>query len=191
MNAFFESIKVFIEKVNLIICLLAIALTILVYQLVIKESLWAIFTFCISYVLFAGIYSLYVDFKEKLRQENEDRRLQEDKISRMQQAEARKQLEKSQTEARLRTIYASLPDEVKKGLELFYNLPKEDGGFRNTRILRKENIADFQVISHAITLIRLNFAFEDLIDTQSCFNSQIIKIMPEFYDIIEEMANKK
>lgn len=191
MNALFESIKAFIEKVNLVICLLAIAVAILVYQLVTKETLWALFAFCISYVLFAGIHSWYVGYKEELNQIDENRKLQEAEMSRRKMEEDRIKQEKSQTDARLRTIYASLPDEVKEGLELLYNLPQPDGGFRNSRILYIDNTEKYQVIYNAFTQIRFNLGLEYLIDSQSSIQSQIITIMPEFYDIIEEKANKK
>ena len=191
MNALFESIKAFVEKVNLVICFLAIAVAILVYQLVIRDTLWALFAFFISYVIFAGIHSWYVGYKENLKQIEENRKLQEAENCRKQMEESRKQQEKSQTEARLRTIYASLPDEVKEGLELLYNLPQADGGFRNSRILRIENTDEYQIIYNAFTQIRFNLGLEYLIDSQSSIQSRIITIMPEFYDIIEEKANKK
>ena len=46
MGEFFASIKAFLEKVNLITFLLALAVAIAVYQLLVRDWLWALFGFC-------------------------------------------------------------------------------------------------------------------------------------------------
>lgn len=191
MNELFASIKAFIEKVNLIIFLLALAVAIYTYQVIVKEILWAAFAFCISYVLFAGIHSCYISYKENLKHNEENRKLQEAASLRRQNEEIKIKQEKEQTEAHLRTIYASLPDEVKEGLELLYNLPQPEGGYSNSRIIKIENTDEYQIIFNAFTQIRFNLGLEYLMDAQHSIQSQIVTIMPEFYAIIEEKAKKK
>lgn len=191
MSELFASIKAFIEKGNIIIFLLAVAVAIFTYQVFTKEILWAVFAFCLSYAIFFGIYSWYKDYKDNLKQIEQDRKKQENESQRIKSEEAKLQKEKDQTLARLRTIYASLPDDVKEGLELFYNLPPTEGGFVNTRIVTVENEETYSKIYKAYTQIRFSLGLENLMESQHSIQSLIITIMPEFYSIIEEMAKKK
>lgn len=190
MSELFASIKALIEKVNLIIFLLALAVAIFTYQVIAKEILWAAFAFCISYVLFAGIHSCFISYKENLKQKEEKRKFQEAANLRKQNEEIKIKQDKEQKEAHLRTIYASLPDEVKEGLEMLYNLPQPEGGYSNSRIFKIENTDEYQIINNAFIQIRFNLNLEYLMEAQHSIQSQIITIMPEFYSIIEENAKK-
>jgi len=188
MSELFASIKAFIEKGNIIIFLLAVAVAIFIYQVFTKEILWAVFAFCLSYAIIFGIHSWHKDYKDNLKQIEQDRKKQENENQRIKSEEAELQKEKDQTLARLRTIYASLPDDVKEGLELFYNLPQTEGGFVNTRIVTVENEDTYSKIYKAYTQIRFNLGLENLMESQHSIQSLIITIIPEFYSIIEEKA---
>lgn len=74
MGEFFASIKAFLEKVNLIIFLLALAVAIAVYQLLVNDWLWALFGFCISYAVFAGVHSLYNVYRLNLKAKSEEKK---------------------------------------------------------------------------------------------------------------------
>lgn len=191
MSELFASIKAFIEKGNIIIFLLAVAAAIFTYQVLAKEILWAIFAFCLSYAAFYGIQNLYNDYKANLKQIEDNRKKQEAENIRKQQEDAQQQKEKEQIDARLRTIYASLPDDVKEGLELLYNLPQTEGGFINTRVVQVENTEKYQKITNAFNQIRFQLNLENLMDSQHSIQTQIITIMPDFYKIIEEKAKEK
>ena len=190
MSELFASIKAFIEKGNIIIFLLAVAVAIFTYQVFTKEILWAVFAFCLSYAIFFGIYSWYKDYKDNLKQIEQDRKKQENESQRIKSEEAKLQKEKDQTLARLRTIYASLPDDVKEGLELLYNLPQTEGGFTNTRIVAVENEETYSKIYKAYTQIRFNLGLDNLIESQHSIQSLIITINPDFYSIIEEKTKR-
>lgn len=190
MSELFASIKAFIEKGNIIIFLLAVAVAIFTYQVFTKEILWAVFAFCLSYAIFFGIYSWYKDYKDNLKQIEQDRKKQENESQRIKSEEAKLQKEKDQTLARLRTIYASLPDDIKEGLELLYNLPQTEGGFTNTRIVAVENEETYSKIYNAYTQIRFNLGLDNLIESQHSIQSLIITINPDFYSIIEEKTKR-
>ena len=190
MSELFASIKAFIEKGNIIIFLLAVAVAIFTYQVFTKEILWAVFAFCLSYAIFFGIYSWYKDYKDNLKQIEQDRKKQENESQRIKSEEAKLQKEKDQTLARLRTIYASLPDDVKEGLELLYNLPQTEGGFTNTRIVAVENEETYSKIYNSYTQIRFNLGLDNLIESQHSIQSLIITINPDFYSIIEEKTKR-
>ena len=191
MNELFASIKAFIEKGNIIIFLLAIAVAIFTYQILAREILWAIFAFCLSYAAFYGIHNLYNNHKASLKLIEDNRRKQEAEDIRRQQEEAKQQKEKEQIDARLRTIYASLPDDIKEGLELLYNLPQTEGGFTNARVVQVENTEEYQKITNAYNQIRFFLNLENLMESQHGIQTQIITILPAFYNIIEEKAKEK
>jgi septal ring factor EnvC (AmiA/AmiB activator) len=190
MSELFASIKAFIEKGNIIIFLLAVAVAIFTYQILARAILWSVFAFCLSYAAFYGIQNLYNDHKANIKQIEDNRKKQEAENIRKQQEDSQKQKEQEQIEARLRTIYASLPDDVKEGLELFYNLPQTEGGFVNARIVTVENEETYSKIYNAYTQIRFNLGLENLMESQHSIQSLIITIMPEFFSIIEEKAKK-
>ena len=68
MSELFASIKAFIEKGNIIIFLLAVAVAIFTYQILAREILWSVFAFCLSYAAFYGIQNLYNDHKANIKQ---------------------------------------------------------------------------------------------------------------------------
>ena len=94
MGEFFASIKAFLEKVNLITFLLALAVAIAVYQLLVRDWLWALFAFCISYAVFAGVHYLYNAYCLRVRAKAEDKRVREVNAVRMQAEKAKVQEEK-------------------------------------------------------------------------------------------------
>ena len=98
---------------------------------------------------------------------------------------------KEQKEARLRTIYASLPNDVKLGLDRLYHLPIPDGGYTNARIIRFEQLEEYSDIIQACSQIMVNLGLEDLIALQHCIESNIYTVSPDFYMIIEEKAKNK
>lgn len=191
MSELFASIKAFIEKGNIIIFLLAVAAAIFTYQMLASEILWAVFTFCLSYAILHGINSFIQKYKENLHKTEENRKKQEAYNIKKQTEEAINQKEKDQNDARLRMIYASLPEEVKEGLVVLYNLPQTEGGFINSRIVQVDNTDTYQIVSNAYTQIRFNLNLEGLLDVRHSIQSEIISIDSNFYNIIEEMAKKK
>lgn len=186
MSELFASIKAFIEKGNVIVFLLAVAVAIFAYQMFTRDFLWAGFAFCISYAIFYGINSFAKYHRECHRKIVENRMRQEAENARIQNEKEKAKKEKEQNLARLRTIYASLPEDVKEGLELFYNLPQTEGGFINTRIVTVENEDTYSKIYNAYTQIRFNLGLENLMESQNSIKSQIVTITPDFYSIIEE-----
>ena len=191
MSELFASIKAFIEKGNIIVFLLAVTVAIFTYQILAKEILWAIFAFCLSYAAFYGIQNLYNNYKESQKLIDDNRKRQEVENIRKQQEEAQQQKEKEQIDARLRTIYASLPDDVKEGLKLLYNLPQTEGGFINARVVHVENTEEYQKITNAYNQIRFHLNLENLMESQHGIQTQIITILPDFYHIIEEKVKKE
>lgn len=190
MNELFASIKAFIEKGNIVIFLLALAAAIFTYQIISKDLLWAIFAFCIAYAMFYGIHYLYENYKANQRRETEEKAKQErDKIRKLNE-EAQFQQQQEQTNARLRMIYDSLPEDVKEGLIKWYKLPQTDGGYLNSRILYNADFEKNHSIINASNQIRFTIGLgrEDLIEIHPSVNSQIITLIPDFYKIIEEKA---
>ena len=180
------------EKSSITLLLLSIAIGIFSYKVVIvDDALWAICFACISYVLFSWIYKLFVDFKnEKKRKEEEIRAIEACNI-RKQIEDAEALRKKGQKEASLRTIYASLPNDVKRGLERLYYLPIPDGGFTNARIIRMEQFEEYSDVIMACNQVMFNLGFEELIAVRSSINSSIYTVLPDFYMIIEEKAKEK
>lgn len=191
MSEFFASIKAFIEKGNIIVFLLAFAAGIFTYQAIIRDILWSIFAFCIAYAVFTGISTLFSNYIARKKKKEERNRSLEAGMIQKQNEDAQAQKERELKEAHLRTIYASLPEDVKEGLELLYRLPQPEGGFVNTRILTIEQTNEFQKIINATHQIIFNLNLEDLIGIQHSIHSEIITIIPDFYLIIEEKAKLK
>lgn len=192
MSELFASIKAFIEKGNIIIFLLALAISIFSYQVITKDLLWTIFVFCIAYVVFYGIHSLFDKYNESIKRKNEDKEKQELYKIRKQNEIAQAKQQQEQTDAQLRMFYDSFPEDVKEGLIGLYKLPQTEGGYLNSRIIYDADIVKNQYIANACQRIRFTIGIgrEDLIDIHPSINSQIITIAPDFYKIIEEKANE-
>lgn len=192
MSELFSIIKAFLEKSSITLLLLSIAIGIFSYKVVIvDDALWAICFACISYVLFSWFSKLFVDFKNEKKRKAEEERIVEARKIQKQIEDAEAQRKKEQKEARLRTIYASLPNDVKLGLEKLYHLPIPDGGYTNARIIRVEQMEECIDIIQACNQVMFNLGFEELIAVQSGINSSIYSVLPDFYMIIEEKAKEK
>ena len=189
MGEFFASIKAFLEKVNLITFLLALAVAIVVYQLLLSDWQWALFGFCISYAVFAGVHSLYNAYRLNLKAKSEEKKVREANALRMQTEKAKMQEEKEQRGAYLRTIFASLPDDVKEGLILLYKLPQPEGGFSNVRIVR-EGVENLEKISSAYHQVGIFLNLDSIIEYKNSIKSTIVKISPDFLEVLEGNANK-
>ena len=192
MSELFSIIKAFLEKSSITLLLLSIAIGIISYKVVIvDDALWAICFACISYVLFSWIYKLFVDFKNEKKRKEEEKSAIEASNIRKQIEDAEALRKKGQKEASLRTIYASLPNDVKRGLERLYYLPIPDGGFTNARIIRMEQFEEYSDVIMACNQVMFNLGFEELIAVRSSINSSIYTVLPDFYMIIEEKAKEK
>jgi len=189
MGEFFASIKAFLEKVNLITFLLALAVAIVVYQLLVSDWLWALFGFCLSYVVFAGIHNLYNSYLHNVKANAEEKKVREANELRAQAEKAKKQEEKEQRGAYLRTIFASLPEDVKEGLILLYKLPQPEGGFSNARIVREE-IENIEIISKAFHEVCIFLNLDSILEFKRSIKATIVTISPDFLEVLEENANK-
>ena len=189
MGELFASIKAFLEKVNLITFLLALAVAIAVYQLLVRDWLWALFGFCVSYAVFAGIHNLYNAYRLNVEANAEEKRVRETNAVRIKSEEAKTQEEKEQRGAYLRTIYASLPDDVKEGLILLYKLPQPEGGFTNARIV-SEGIENIEIISKAFHEVGIFLNLDSILEFKRSIKATIVTISPDFLEVLEENANK-
>lgn len=180
MNEFFTSIKTLIEKVNLIVLLLSLAVAILVYKIWFPDLIWAGFVFCLAYPCITGINKIIVSiYKEqcvkieiKKREENQNRKKEE---------------EYNQRKAYLCTIFESLSPEEKRGLIMLYHFPMPEGGFCNARII-DPNSEIMQLIGHTLTMAHaLHNGTTQLIWRDSVLN-KIINIDLVFYDVLEEKS---
>lgn len=181
MNDFFAFIKALIEKVNLIVLLLSVAVGILVYKAWIPDSLWAICAFCVAYPCLWGIYNFIV------HQYNEHcaRIVSEEREARKAQEEQEKYGHKK---AYYSTIYESLSDGAKRGLILLYRLPIPKDGLETTRIVDMNSV-EHQLIWHSVcTAHTVIINSHSLIWRDSTLNS-IIHIDPIFYKVLEEKSN--
>lgn len=180
MNDFFTFIKALIEKVNLTVLLLSVAVGILVFKLWIPDSLWAIFAFCVAYSCLWGIYKFilrkYNEYCARIaREEREARKVKEE------------QEKNEQKRAYCSTIYESLSDEAKRGLIMLYHLPMPEGGFCNARIT-DPNSEIMQLIGHTLTMAHaLHNGTTQLIWRDSVLN-KIINIDPVFCDVLKEKS---
>ena len=189
MGEFFASIKAFLEKVNLITFLLALAVAIAVYQLLVRDWLWALFGFCVSYAVFAGIHNLYNSYLHNVKANAEEKKVCEANAVRKKAEEAKMQEQKEQRGAYLRTIFASLPDDVKEGLILLYKLPQPEGGFSNARIV-KEGIENIEIISKAFHEVGIFLNLDSILEFKRSIKATIVTISPDFLEVLEENANK-
>lgn len=179
MNELFASIKAFIEKVNLIVLLLSLAVGILIFK-VWSDWLWAGFAFCLAYPCIAGIHKLIVyQYKEHQAKASIEKRNA--------QIEKEKQAKEEQTKAHLCTIYESLSSDTKKGLIILYRLAEPEGGFINSRILNKDN-ENYQFIWSAICDIYTRNFNNPYVYKEDMLNQSIIHIDPDFYKILEEKS---
>lgn len=192
MSELFSFIKALLEKGSITLLLLAIAIGIFSYKRVfVDDVLWAVCLACISYVLFSWLSKLFDGIKDEKKRNKEEKRTIEASKIRKQIEDAEAQKMKEQKEARLRTIYASLPNDVKLGLDRLYHLPIPDGGYTNARIIRFEQLEEYSDIIQACSQIMVNLGLEDLIAVQHCIESNIYTVSPDFYMIIEEKAKNK
>ena len=185
MGELFASIKAFLEKVNLIIFLLSIAVAILIYQIVSKEPLWAIFAFCVSYVLFTGIQKLFNNYWENVRLDEQQKAKEEGLKIKQQEEEAKRKDAKDYRNAHLRTLYDTLPDDVKEGLILLYQLPQPQGGYLNSRII-KDGIENVDKITNAYHQVRVFLNLENIIQVTNSIKSTIVTIDPDFLEVLKE-----
>lgn len=180
MNDFFAFIKALIEKVNLIVLLLSVAVGILVYKIWLPDSLWAICAFCVAYPCLWGIYSFIAyQYNEYCARVDLEKR------------EARKAQEKQEKEeqkrAHLCTIYESFSDEAKKGLIMLYRLPIPKDGFINSRIVDMSS-AEHQLIWNGVCMAYSVFIGNHrLVERDSVLNS-IVHIDSIFYKVLEEKS---
>ena len=180
MNDFFAFIKALIEKVNLIVLLLSVAVGILVYKIWIPDSLWAICVFCVAYPCLWGIYNfiVYQYHEHCARVEAKER-------------EARKAKEEQEKyeerKAYYSTIYESLSDGAKRGLILLYRLPVPKDGLITTRIVDMNN-EEHKLIWHFVcTAYSVINNRHTLLSRDSTLNS-IVHIDPIFYNVLEEKS---
>lgn len=180
MNDFFSSIKALVEKVDLIVLLLSLAISIFVFNVWIPHSLWAVFVFCIAYPCIAGVHKLivygYHERKAKIYIAKQERK----KIKEEQEKE-------EQTKAHLCTIFESLPPETKKGLIMLYQIPEPDGGFKNTRILTESN-DNYQYILNAISIVGSRNINHPYVYRENMLNPSVFYIDVDFYKVLEEKA---
>ena len=180
MSEFVASIKAIIEKVNLIVLLLSLAVSILLFKVWLHDLVWAAFAFCLAYPCIAGIHKLIVygyakNKTEKQRKEKEAKQEQE------------KQEREKQAKAKFCTIFESLSEETQKGLIMLYRLPEPEGGFKNSRIL-KEDCENFSLIQQSISMaMSPSVGCEQLIMKDSPFN-HIYYIELDFYKVLEEKS---
>ena len=179
MNEFFASIKALIEKVNLIVLLLSLAVGILVYK-VCSDLLWAGFALCITYPCIAGIHKLIV------YQYNERRAKKQ--LKKREIEKAREKQEKDDlTKAHLSTIFESLSNEAKRGLILLYRLPIPKDGILNARIINPDSEEHNQIWDAVCKAYSIRIGSNTLVWRESLLN-QIIHIDPDFYRVLEEKS---
>lgn len=180
MNEFFASIKALIEKVNLIVLVLSLAVSIFVFKVWLTDLVWAAFVFCLAYPCITGIHKLIVhQYKEHQAKASIEKRNA--------QIEKEKQAKEEQTKAHLCTIYESLSSDTKKGLIILYRLAEPEGGFKNSRILNKDN-ENYQFIWSAICDIYTRNFNNPYVYKEDMLNQSIIHIAPDFYKVLEEKS---
>ncbi len=180
MSEFFASIKAFIEKVNLIVLLLSLAVAIFVFKIWLPDLLWAAFVFCLAYPCIAGLQKgiVYWYNERKAKEYLEKRNAQKEK-------EAKEKEE--HTKAHLCTIYESLPEESKKGLIMLYRLPIPKDGFLNARIVHPDSEEHKQIWSAVCRAYSIVIGNNTLVWRDSILN-QIVHIDPDFYKVLEEKS---
>lgn len=180
MNEFFTSIKTLIEKVNLIVLLLSLAVAILVYKIWFPDLIWAVFVFCLAYPCITGFHKFIV-FEYKKRRESKI-------LKKRDEIEARKrQKELENNKAYLCTIFESLPPDEKKGLIMLYNLPIPDCCLRCARIINDTDECAQLLWQSFIKVHAINNGVNRLVWRDSLLN-QIVYIDPVFYMVLEEKS---
>ena len=179
MNELFASIKAFIEKVNLIVLLLSLAVGILIFK-VWSDWLWAGFAFCLAYPCIAGIHKFivyqYKEHRAKIEVEKHNAKL------------AKQKEEKDNlTKAHLNTIFESLSNEAKRGLILLYRLPIPKDGILNARIINPDSEEHNQIWNAVCKAYSIRIGNNTLVWRDSLLN-QIIHIDPDFYIVLEEKS---
>lgn len=180
MSEFVASIKAIIEKVNLIVLLLSLAVSILLFKVWLHDLVWAAFAFCLAYPCIEGFQKmiLYLNTKHK-----NIKKIKEDEAK-----QAKKNQEKeAHTKAHLCTIYESLQEESKKGLIMLYRLPIPDGGFYNSRILDMNNKEHILILNAIYTVESVIFNNHRLIERDNVLNKVVI-IDADFYKVLEEKS---
>ena len=180
MNEFFASIKALIEKVNLIVLLLSLAVSILLFKVWLPDLLWAGFTFCLAYPCIAGIHKFIVyQYKEhSAKVYLKKRELEKAK---------EKQAKDEQTMAHLNTVYESLSYDAKKGLIMLYRLPIPKDGFLNARIV-DTNCEEHRLIWNAVCKAYSVIIGNNTLVWRDSMLNQIIHIDPDFYKVLEEKS---
>lgn len=180
MNEFVTSVVTILKKGNLIIALLSVAVAILVYKRY-DDWLWAIFSLCITYPILCGIYYLLQVYSYKRRVKSEIEYY--DKEQRLRnEARTQKEIE------RLRGIYYSLPDDLRQRLKQLCSLPKPNGGSDYTRILNIFDAGHNLIFSACQQVSCYHY---NLLDFESSIDSEIVKIDPIFYWVINEELREK
>lgn len=180
MSEFVASIKAIIEKVNLIVLLLSLAVSILLFKVWLHDLVWAAFAFCLAYPCIAGIHKLIVfQYKEHQAKISVKRRNA--------QIEKEKHEKEEHTKAYLCTIYESLPEESKKGLIMLYRLPIPKEGFLNARIVHPDSEEHKQIWSTVCRAYSIVIGNNTLVWRDSILN-QIIHIDPDFYKVLEDKS---
>jgi len=180
MNEFVASVVTILKKGNLIIALLSVAVAILVYKRY-DDWLWAIFSLCITYPILCGIYYLLQVYFYNRRAKSEIAYY--DKEQRLRnEARTQKEIE------RLRGIYYSLPDDLRQKLKQLCSLPKPNGGSDYTRILNIFDAGHNLIYSACQQVSCYHY---NLLDFESSIDSEIVKIDPIFYWVINEELREK
>ena len=180
MNEFFASIKALIEKVDLIVLLLSLAVSIFVFKVWLTDLVWAAFVFCLAYPCITGIHKLIVhQYKEHQAKASIEKRNA--------QIEKEKQAKEEQAKAHLCTIYESLSDEAKKGLILLYRLPVPKDGLLNARIINEDSEEHNHIWSAVCKAYSIRIGNNTLVWRDSLLN-KIIHINPDFYLVLEEKS---
>ena len=180
MNEFVASVVTILKKGNLIIALLSVAVAILVYKRY-DDWLWAIFSLCITYPILCGIYYLLQVYFYNRRAKSEIAYY--DKEQRLRnEARTQKEIE------RLRGIYYSLPDDLRQKLKQLCSLPKPNGGSDYTRILNIFDAGHNLIYSACQQVSCYHY---NLLDFESIIDSEIVKIDPIFYWVINEELREK
>lgn len=180
MNEFFTSIKTLIEKVNLIVLLLSLAVAILVYKIWSPDLIWASFVFCLAYPCITGFHK-FIAFEYKKRRESKI-------LKKRDEIEARKRQEELENnKAYLCTIFESLPPDEKKGLIMLYNLPIPDGCLRCARIINDTDECAQLLWQAFIKVHTINNGVNRLVWRDSLLN-HIVYIDHVFYMVLKEKS---
>ena len=180
MNEFVASVVTILQKGNLIIAFLSVAVAILVYKRY-DDWLRAIFSLCITYPILCGIYYLLQVYFYNRRAKSEIAYY--DKEQRLRnEARTQKEIE------RLRGIYYSLPDDLRQKLKQLCSLPKPNGGSDYTRILNIFDAGHNLIYSACQQVSCYHY---NLLDFENSIDSEIVKIDPIFYWVINEELREK